>query len=147
VIQAPRACLGRYAGDIERRLARRIPPASGFGRLLGSYVRGLSEALPDIDDAEAGVLIDELFHLLAAQGAAAQAQEAGHDRSQRALLWRAQRYAHEMIADPELDAIAKRLAVAVCGQINTSVKHVESKMPYKAQYTLEVLIELLQQAV
>jgi AraC-like DNA-binding protein len=114
VIQAPRACLGRYAGDIERRLARRIPPASGFGRLLGSYVRGLSEALPDIDDAEAGVLIDELFHLLAAQGAAAQAQEAGHDRSQRALLWRAQRYAHEMIADPELDidAIARAQRVS-----------------------------------
>jgi AraC-like DNA-binding protein len=114
VIQAPRACLGSYAGGLERRLAQRIPPASGFGRLLDSFVHGLSEALPEVEDAEASVLVDELFHLLAAQGAAAQAHAKGDDRSLRALLWRTQRYAREVIADPDLgiDALARAQCVS-----------------------------------
>lgn len=114
VIQAPRAALGRYAGDIERRLAQRIRPASGFGRLLEGFVRSLGEALPEVEDAEAGMMVDELFHLLAAHAAAAQLQGAGEDRSRRALHWRARRFAREMIADPDLgiEALARAQRVS-----------------------------------
>jgi len=114
VIQAPRDPLGRQAGAIDRRLGERISPDSGFGRLLAGFARGLADALPELDDAEAGVLVDELFHLLAAHGAALQAQGGGSDNMRRALLWRAQRYAREMISDPELsiDGIARAQRVS-----------------------------------
>jgi AraC-like DNA-binding protein len=102
VIQAPRACLGRFAADLDRRIGQRMAPTGGFGRVLESFVRSLGEALPDLGDVEAGVLVDELFHLLAAQGAAQQAQGDGEERARRALVWRAQRYAREMLADPDL---------------------------------------------
>ena len=106
VIQAPRACFGTMAHDLERRLAQRLPPSGGFGHLLAGFVQSLDEALPDTDDSEAAVLVDELFHLLAAQSAATRAS---HDRSavsQHALLERAQRYARERIADPDLNLVA-----------------------------------------
>lgn len=48
---------------------------------------------------------------------------------------------------PELDELAMRLAVQVCRKINVSVQSVESKMPYKAQYVLEELIEILKRSV
>jgi transcriptional regulator GlxA family with amidase domain len=55
------------------------------------------------------VLVDELFHLLAAHSAATRAPGAGGMDSQRALFERAQRSAREMIAEPDLtiDAIAR----------------------------------------
>jgi AraC-like DNA-binding protein len=114
VIQAPRACLGPWAADLERGLAQRLQPAAGFGRLLEGFVHGLDEALPDTDDGEAALLVDELFHLLAAHSAAARApQDTGLD-ARRALLVRAQRHARERIADPELDldALARALRVS-----------------------------------
>ena len=106
VIQAPRACFGAMAGDLGRHLAQRLPPTGGFGRLLQGFVKGLDEALPDTDDGEAAVLVDELFHLLAAHSAATRVPDDGGPTSQRALFGRAQRYARERIADPDLDAAA-----------------------------------------
>ena len=77
VIQAPRACFGSSAHDLDRRLAQRLQPAEGFGRLLHGFVRSLDEALPDVADGEAAVLVDELFHLLAAHSAATRALDDG----------------------------------------------------------------------
>lgn len=48
---------------------------------------------------------------------------------------------------PELDKLALELAHHVAKEINKRVKGVESKMPYKAQYVLEELIEHLQEMV
>ena len=114
VIQAPRACFGPVARDLERSVAQRLRPGGGFGRLLQGFVRGLDEALPDTEDGEAAVLVDELFHLLAAHSAATRGPDDDGLRSQRALLERAQRYAHEMIADPQLGigAIARAQRVS-----------------------------------
>jgi AraC-like DNA-binding protein len=114
VIQAPRACFGPVARDLERSVAQRLRPGGGFGRLLQGFVRGLDEALPDTEDGEAAVLVDELFHLLAAHSAATRSPDDDGMRSQRALLERAQRYAHEMIADPRLSigAIARAQRVS-----------------------------------
>ncbi|HEY6514266.1 MAG TPA: helix-turn-helix domain-containing protein [Burkholderiaceae bacterium] len=106
VIQAPRACFGAMANDLERRLARRLPSSGGFGRLLAGFVKGLDEALPDTDDSEAAVLVDELFHLLAAHSAATRAADGGGAAPQRALVERAQRHARERIADPDLNLLA-----------------------------------------
>ncbi|HSW27757.1 MAG TPA: helix-turn-helix domain-containing protein, partial [Burkholderiaceae bacterium] len=102
VIQAPRACFGAMARDLERRLAQRLPPTGGFGRLVEGFVKSLDEALPDTDDSEAAVLVDELFHLLAAHSAATRTADDGGVAAQRALVERAQRYARERIGDPEL---------------------------------------------
>jgi AraC-like DNA-binding protein len=114
VIQAPRACFGPIARDLQRSVALCLRPTGGFGRLLEGFVRGLDEALPDTDDGEAAVLVDELFHLLAAHSAATRASDNGGLGSQRALLERAQRYAREMIADPDLNigAIARAQRVS-----------------------------------
>lgn len=101
VIQAPREAFGTQAVAIERRLGERIVPDRGIGRLLAAYTHGLADGLDELDDAEACVLIDELFGLLAAHGEAVQAG-IGADRGRRALVWRAQRYARESIADPDL---------------------------------------------
>src|SRR5262245_17071993 len=60
VIQAPRESFGPLARDLDRRLAQRLPPAGGFGRVLHGFVRGLDEALPEVDDGEAALLIDEV---------------------------------------------------------------------------------------
>jgi AraC-like DNA-binding protein len=106
VIQAPRACFGAMACDLERQLAQRLSPAGGFGRLLQGFVKGLDEALPDTYDGEAAVLVDELFHLLAAHSAATRVTDDGGRASQRALFDRAQRHARERIADPDLDVVA-----------------------------------------
>jgi len=106
VIQAPRACFGAMARDLERQLAQRLPPNGGFGRLLTGFLQGLDEALPDTDDSEAAVLVDELFHLLAAHSAATRVSDDAGMASQRALCERAQRYARERIADPDLDIAA-----------------------------------------
>ena len=114
VIQAPRACLGTLAHDLERRLAQRLQPTGGFGRMLQGFLHGLGEALPDVDDGEAAVLVDELFHLLAAHNAATRVQDHGRPSAQQALVERAQRYARDRIADAELtpDAIARAQRVS-----------------------------------
>jgi hypothetical protein len=48
---------------------------------------------------------------------------------------------------PELDALAMKIAKAVCVSINTETSSIESKMPYKAQYVLEELIHILERSV
>jgi hypothetical protein len=48
---------------------------------------------------------------------------------------------------PELDKLASDLAHVVSKEINKRVRSVESKMPYKAQYVLENLIEHLKEMV
>jgi AraC-like DNA-binding protein len=101
VIQVPRACVGPWATDLDRQLAQRLRPADGFGRMLQGFVHGLDAALPAVDDGEAAVLVDELFHLLAAHGAATRPRDDG-GAAQRALVGRAQRYAREMLAEPDL---------------------------------------------
>lgn len=45
---------------------------------------------------------------------------------------------------PELDEIAMKVADAACAEINLRVAHVQSAMPYKAQYALEKVIRILQ---
>jgi AraC-like DNA-binding protein len=111
VIQAPRGCVGPLARDLDRRLAQRLQPDSGFGRVLQGFVHGLDEALPEVDDGEAAVLIDELFHLLAAHSTAC--DDAPID-ARRSLVLRAQRDARERIADPDLgiDALARAQRVS-----------------------------------
>ena len=103
VIQVPRIAFGSGASDLERCLAQPLRPTDGFGRLLGNFVRGLDDALPDVDDGEAAVLVDELFHLLAAHGVATRAVDDGRRDPRVALVQRAQRYARETMADPDLD--------------------------------------------
>jgi AraC-like DNA-binding protein len=99
VIQAPRGCVGPLARDLDRRLARRLQSTDGFGRVLHGFVQGLDQALPEVDDSEAAVLVDELFHLLAAHSTVL---DDGPVDAQRALVARAQRDARERIADPDL---------------------------------------------
>jgi AraC-like DNA-binding protein len=99
VIQAPRSCVGPLARDLDRRLAQRLQPASGFGRVLQAFVQGLDQALPEVDDGEAPVLVDELFHLLAAHSTV---QGDGPVDARRSLVQRAQRDARERIADTDL---------------------------------------------
>lgn len=48
---------------------------------------------------------------------------------------------------PELETIADELADDVARNINARVREVDSEMPYKAQYVLEVLIRLLEERV
>lgn len=48
---------------------------------------------------------------------------------------------------PELYSISEAVAQQVLKEINQRVQSVESKMPYKAQWTLEELIRILQAAV
>lgn len=103
VIQAPRACVGPLARDLDRRLAQRLQPAVGFGRVLHGFVQGLEQALTEVGDTEAAVLVDELFHLLAVHSTVL---NDGPVDAQRALVERAQRDARERIADPELDLAA-----------------------------------------
>ena len=102
VIQAPRASFGPLAVDLDRRLAQRVRSTDAIGRLLHGFLQGLDAALPDVDDRDAAAWLDELFHLLGAQGAAADAR----DSSPRALVQRAQRLAREMLADPGLSIAA-----------------------------------------
>ncbi|MCW5661239.1 MAG: helix-turn-helix domain-containing protein [Burkholderiaceae bacterium] len=111
VIQVPRSCVGPLAPDLERRLAQRLQPVGGFGRVLHGFVQGLDAALPEVDDNEAAVLLDELFHLLAAHSALH--RDAPID-ARRALVQRAQRDARERIADPDLniDALARAQRVS-----------------------------------
>ena len=113
VVQAPRDSLSPLTRDLDRQVAQRLPSTGGFGRALHTFVRGLDEALPDVDDGEAAPLVDEVFHLLAAHGAATEAAPSGGDA--RRLRERAQRYAREMIGDPELtlEAIARAQRVSV----------------------------------
>jgi AraC-like DNA-binding protein len=99
VIQAPRSCVGSLATELDRHLAQRLQPTSGFGRLLHGFVHGLDQALPEVDDGEAAVLVDELFHLLAAHGAVHNVDAVG---ALGALVQRAQRHAREHLADPDL---------------------------------------------
>ncbi len=47
----------------------------------------------------------------------------------------------------ELDNIAMEIAKNAGNIINTLTHKIESKCPYKAQYVLEKLIEILEQAV
>jgi AraC-like DNA-binding protein len=114
VIQVPRAPFGPHARDLDRALAQRLRSTEGFGRLLDGFVRGLGDALPDVDDGEAALLVDELFHLLAAHHAANPAPEHGGRDARIALVERAQRHAREMMADPDLDidAIARAQRVS-----------------------------------
>ena len=48
---------------------------------------------------------------------------------------------------PELDEIAAKIALDACRQICFMAEHVESKMPYKQQYILEVVIQELSKRV
>lgn len=75
-------------------------------------------------------------------GDAARVVEVDVDRPKKAKTIRA-------IGDkyPELDAIASEVAQLVGGEINSRVQMVESEMPYRAQYVLEELIKMLEQAV
>jgi AraC-like DNA-binding protein len=112
VIQAPRGCVGPLARDLDRRLAQRLQPAAGFGRVLHGFVQGLDQALPEVDDGEAAVLIDELFHLLAAHSTV---RADGPIDARRSLMLRAQHDARERIADPELglETLARAQRVSV----------------------------------
>jgi AraC-like DNA-binding protein len=111
VIQAPRGCVGPLAPDLDRLLAQRLQPGSGFGRVLQGYAQALDQALPEVDDAEAAVLVDELFHLLAAHSTV---PRDGPLDARRALVQRAQRDARERIADPDLgiEALARMQRVS-----------------------------------
>ena len=51
------------------------------------------------------------------------------------------------VAYPELDGIARSVVNDVARSINRGVSATLSKMPYKAQYVLEKVIELLQEMV
>ena len=51
------------------------------------------------------------------------------------------------VAYPELDGIARSVVNDVARSINRGVSATLSKMPYKAQYVLEKVIELLQEKV
>lgn len=106
VIQAPRASFGGNVAVVEHRIGEHIAGQSGFGRLLANFVRGLGEGLPHVEDGEASVMVDELFHLLAAQGAIAQARVGAGNRSHHSLIEHAKRYARAMIADPNLEILA-----------------------------------------
>ena len=48
---------------------------------------------------------------------------------------------------PELYDIAEKIANCTCFQIITFAKEVNSKMPYKTQCVLEMLIQILQERV
>lgn len=48
---------------------------------------------------------------------------------------------------PELDKLAREIAIDVGDEINKQAPKVKSKMPYKEQYILEKIIEILQEAV
>ncbi|HTP70876.1 MAG TPA: helix-turn-helix domain-containing protein [Burkholderiaceae bacterium] len=111
VIQAPRSCVGPLARDLDRCLAQRLRPTLGVGRVLHGFAQGLGEALPEVDDTEAAVLIDELFHLLAAHSTTT--DDAPID-ARRALVERAQCDARERIADPDLsvEALARAQRVS-----------------------------------
>jgi AraC-like DNA-binding protein len=114
VIQAPRACFGPLAGDLDRRLAQPLRPSEGFGRLLHNFVRGLDEAMPDVDDGEAAVLVDELFHLIAAHNSTTRDDDVD---AQRALVERAQRHARAQLAEPDLSIAS--IARAQCVSART----------------------------
>lgn len=103
VIQAPHTDFAPMAQELQRCLAKAVRPTGGFGRLLQAFVQGLGEALPDADDGEVAVLVDELFHLLAAHSAATRAPGEAGLGGQRTLVERAQRHARTRLADPDLD--------------------------------------------
>lgn len=48
---------------------------------------------------------------------------------------------------PALDRLARELADELCRAINTKALKVKSKMPYKAQYVLEGIIQILEERV
>lgn len=48
---------------------------------------------------------------------------------------------------PELTKIAQQMCAEICPSINAKAEKTESNMPYKAQYILEELIELLKASV
>ena len=48
---------------------------------------------------------------------------------------------------PELDKISKDISRLVGDEINKRTDKVKSEMPYKAQYVLEKLIEILEKSV
>ena len=79
--------------------------------MLHGFVQGLDLALPEVDDGEAAVLVDELFHLLAAHSTVC---DDGPIDARHALVARAQRDARERIADPELgiEALARAQRVS-----------------------------------
>ena len=52
-----------------------------------------------------------------------------------------------MLKYPELDEIVKEIADHTCAEINKRVKDVKSEMPYRQQYVLEEVIEILQSRV
>lgn len=65
---------------------------------------------------------------------------AGDDRSKEEGVKAKSKY-------PELDKLAKKIGKDVATQINKETSRVKSEMPYKAQYVLEELIEILQKLV
>lgn len=48
---------------------------------------------------------------------------------------------------PELDKIADKIAYETLTTINASVEGIKSEMPYKAQYVLEGVIQILKERV
>jgi len=48
---------------------------------------------------------------------------------------------------PNLDKLAAQLADELCRKINDQAPKIESEMPYKAQYTLEEIIKILEARV
>lgn len=48
---------------------------------------------------------------------------------------------------PEFRELIKEIADKVCDEINLKTPKIKSKMPYKAQYTLEEVIKVLESRV
>jgi AraC-like DNA-binding protein len=104
VVQAPREALGRQAEALDRHLGRRLAGGTGFGRVLSGYARTLAESLGEVDDAELGLLVDELFRLLAAHAEVEHASAgSGAERARRALVLRAQHAARALVSHADLD--------------------------------------------
>jgi hypothetical protein len=48
---------------------------------------------------------------------------------------------------PELEKLAHKIADNTSHEINKKIRNIKSEMPYKAKYTLERVIEILQERV
>lgn len=48
---------------------------------------------------------------------------------------------------PELDEIAKEIAIDVITKCNSKTRDIKSEMPYKAQFVLEEVIKILEDLV
>jgi hypothetical protein len=65
----------------------------------------------------------------------------------RQIIQEEQKILSEAKKYPELDKLAKKLAIALGDNINKETAKIKSEMPYKAQYVLEKIIGMLEAAV